>query len=255
MKSYWSQNGISIYHADNRDILPNIEKKSVDLFLTDLPFAHQTHEGARTLKKRDTEVSPTDNVLVDFNSITQGELLSYFNMMGPLAKNWVVSFLDWRHLHILEETPPEDLRFVRFGIWDKLKTGAPQYTGDRPGTGWEAMAFLHALGGRMKWNGGGRDSVFRYNIPRGDQRIGDHPTSKSPQMIGELLDLFSEVGDLVCDPFAGGGVVAYMCRLKGRSCISIELEERYCENLAKLLERTVPLFVEDKSFSQERMEI
>jgi site-specific DNA-methyltransferase (adenine-specific) len=57
---------------------------------------------------------------------------------------------EWRHASKFEEA---GLPLVRLGVWIK-PNGAPQFTGDRPGTGWEAVAILHRSG-KKKWNGGG----------------------------------------------------------------------------------------------------
>jgi len=199
IQPYYEKNGIEIYHAKWEEVSAQLQNKSVDLFLTDPPYAEQTHEGARTARKRNVITSPVDNILIDFEPFTVETLRGCFDEIGRVAKKWVISFLDYKHTVAFEEHPPDNLRFVRFGVLIKPDS-APQYSGDRPGMGWESLAFLHTKGGRMVWNGGGRSSVFTYNVPRGVNRIGDHPTAKPPGLIGELINLFSAPGDLIVDP-------------------------------------------------------
>ena len=129
----------------------------------------------------------------------------------------------------LEQEPPNGLRFVRFGIWDK-PNGAPQMSGDRPATGWEAIAFFHRAGGAMTWNGGGRRSVFRCNRETGSFT---HKTQKPLRLVKELVSLFSDEGDLLLDPFMGSGTTLRAAKDLGRKAIGIEIEERYCEIAAK----------------------
>ncbi len=38
------------------------------------------------------------------------------------------------------------------------------------------------------------------------------------------VDCFSHPGDIVFDPFAGGGTTAYVCRVLGRPCLAFELD-------------------------------
>lgn len=45
---YYDRDGITIWHADYRAILPAIPDASIGLVLTDPPYAEETHAGART---------------------------------------------------------------------------------------------------------------------------------------------------------------------------------------------------------------
>jgi DNA modification methylase len=50
---YYKDDACVIYHADNRDILPLIPDKSVDLVLTDPPYNGDLKYGAMTNDSRD----------------------------------------------------------------------------------------------------------------------------------------------------------------------------------------------------------
>lgn len=225
MTLYYQDNLVTLYHGDCREVLPSLGK--VDLVLTDPPFAEETHKGART--------GAADRVLVDFNSITSDQLLEYLSLCRQVCSRWIVSFLDWRHMLPLERQTAIDLELIRFGVWVK-PNGMPQYSGDRPATGWEGIAFLHPKGKKV-WNGGGRTSVFSYNF---EQHNREHPTQKPIGLILELLNLFSNTGDIVLDPFMGSGTSVYGAKELGRRAIGIEVEERYCELAARRCEVTQP---------------
>lgn len=227
-KPYYEHNGIAIFHADCRDILPQLEPGSVDLVLTDPPYGETTHQGARTGRG--------DIKLVNFNAITVETLTQLLEQLAITCRAWFVATMEWRHIAYLEQNPPIDWRFVRFGIWVK-PNGMPQYSGDRPATGWEGIVFLHKLGGRMYWNGRGRSSVFIENKVNTE-----HPTGKPLPLFSELTSLFSNPTDLILDPFMGSGTTLIAAQSLGRKSIGIEIEEKYCEIAVNRLQQ-LPLLL------------
>lgn len=245
---YYDKDGITLYCADNRDVA----WPETDLILTDPPYSDATHEGASTNPPKAT--TPDEMGVrrfltggnaalplgIDFDPLTLSDLDDCFARLAPLTRRWVVSFLDWRHTAHLEANPPGGLRFVRFGVWVK-PNGAPQFTGDRPGTGWESIAFLHKAGGRMVWNGGGKHGVYTCNTVHQDNRISDHPNAKPIPLLAELIKDFSDPGDLVFDPYAGSGAVLAAAKLTGRRAIGIERDERHCQALAFWLDNGRPM--------------
>jgi site-specific DNA-methyltransferase (adenine-specific) len=232
---YYDRAGITLYCAD----MLSVELPSADLVLTDPPYAEETHAGARTHAKEGAprivggkrHLIGNAETLLDFDSITEAELRAYFDRIGTAARAWVISFMDWRHIVKFEAHPPALLRFVRFGIWVK-PNGSPQFTGDRPGTGWEGVAHMHrADAGRMRWNGGGHHAVYTH--PKVN---GNHKTAKPIRLIAELIRLYSQRGDLILDPFCGGGVTLVVARLLGRRAVGIERDERHCAAAVQWLE-------------------
>jgi hypothetical protein len=60
-----------------------------------------------------------------------------------------------------------------------------------------------------------------------DQRFGDDWPGQIPaQLVGHTLFYFTQEGDLVFDPMAGGGVVADTCLAFNRKCWSFDLADR-----------------------------
>lgn len=233
MQPYYSDESVTLYHGDCRDVLPTLCDDSASLVLTDPPYASETHEGARS--NRGGVVGGT-NVL-DFGATDVDAIRTVLAEAGRVASRWTVATMDWRHVVSLENRPPEGLRFVRFGVWVK-PDAMPQISGDRPSQGWEAIAFMHRLGGRMRWNGGGRSSAFVCGVQRG----GVHPTQKPSSLVGELVRLCSDPGDVILDPYMGSGTTLRAAKDSGRKAIGIELEERYCEiAVRRLAQEVLPL--------------
>lgn len=59
--------------------------------------------------------------------------------------------------------------------------------------------------------------------------LGHHPTQKPLLLFEDLINTYSNQGDLVVDFFAGSGTSGVACQNLNRNCIMIEKEEEYCE--------------------------
>ena len=234
MRPYYEDGQITIYHGDCREVLPRLE--SVDHVVTDPPFSEDTHTGARSARHLGFSVGETDSSLITFQPLALDGLLEAFARIGEITQRWVISFIDWQHAAVLKNDPPVGLRFVRLGVWVK-PNGAPQFTGDRPAQGWEAVAFLHADDAPLRWNGGGARAVWTQAKVQGAASM--HPTQKPIALIEQILSQFTDLGDVVLDPFMGSGTTLRAAKNLGRKAIGIEIEERYCEIAVTRLAQTV----------------
>lgn len=131
------------------------------------------------------------------------------------------------------------LDYVRTGAWIKVGS-TPQFSGDRPATGFEAVTIAHPKG-RKRWNGGGHHAVWSHPIVL--NRSGNdprwHTTQKPLSLMDELVSLFSEPGETVLDAFGGSGTTAVSAARLGRRCIVIEQQEKHCESIVKRLSQQV----------------
>jgi site-specific DNA-methyltransferase (adenine-specific) len=143
-----------------------------------------------------------------------------------ILRRWLLIFCQlegvrpWR-----DACEPNFIVHRRTCIWVK-PDGAPQFTGDRPGTGYECIEVMHALGA-SRWNGGGRRGVFTYNCNSQTRTAGDHETQKPIDLMVELVRLFTDPGDLILDPFAGSGTTGVAAIRLGRRFIGWERDPKY----------------------------
>ena len=77
--------------------------------------------------------------------------------------------------------------------------------------------------------------VLEYAIETKDS-YNDHPTSKPLQLMCRLVSIFTNEDDLVLDPFGGSGTIAIACHRLNRRLVIIEMDEHYCEIIAKRLD-------------------
>lgn len=197
---------------------------SVDVVITDPPFEDEAHTKQRRVKRG----SVTENEALPFAAITHEQRTDVAFELARLARRWVLLFCQveasqkWAIAGV-----SAGLDYVRTMVWVK-PDGMPQYTGDRPGMGYESIVVLHRPG-RKRWNGGGRHGVFtgNKNAGRPPGEAAPHPTTKPLPLMRELVSLFSDPDELILDPFAGSGSTGVACRQLGRRFVGWELNRDY----------------------------
>lgn len=69
-----------------------------------------------------------------------------------------------------------------------------------------------------------------------------HPTQKPTELVQQLIEMFSEPGQLICDPFLGSGTTAVAAVNSGRHYIGYEIDPGYfqicCDRLDEVEEKT-----------------
>jgi DNA modification methylase len=240
MKPYYADKSVIVYHGDCLDVLATL--KAVDHIITDPPYARDVY-----VRMKDSDVMAEQAPKVhrigkggSIRAMAAGEighidgiLDAVATEIGRLARRWVIVYSDvestgrWR-----ESLEASGLRYVRTGAWVRPNS-MPQMSGDRPGVGFEPCTIAHAKG-RTRWNGGGAPAVWI--VPRTHQSDRpDHPCPKPEPLMVTQIAQFTDIGDLILDPFMGSGTTLVAAKRLGRRAIGIEREEKYCEIAAKRL--------------------
>lgn len=216
--------------ADCLQVLPTLPEKSIDHAIMDPPYEAEAHTLQRRVKREGgvMELEP-----LSFTPITEAGRLEAAKFAAIVARRWIVAFcqveaaMAWRQM--LEAG---GATYRRTGVWVK-PDAMPQFSGDRPGMGYESIVFAHAPG-RSRWNGGGRVGVFTHNKNSGGAH--DHETQKPLPLMIELVELFTDSGEAVLDPFAGSGTTGVACLRLGRRFLGIEKSEKYAALARERLE-------------------
>jgi DNA modification methylase len=70
-----------------------------------------------------------------------------------------------------------------------------------------------------------------------DEGFIDHPTPKPKTFLAETIEMFSDEGDIVLDPFIGSGSTALACIMTNRNYIGFEIEEKYVKLALERIEK------------------
>lgn len=227
----------TLYLGDCMDILPTLPK--VNAVITDPPYEAEAHtKGRRLLGKQESGERTVEYGALDFDLMSDELRLKSSSLAAELCSGWMLSFCQaeavslWREAH-----EAAGAKYKRAMVWLK-PDGAPQFTGDRPGMGYESIVASWCGAGRSKWNGGGRHGVFSHphresNSPK------QHMTQKPSTLMRELVDLFTDHGNTILDPFMGSGTTGVAAIQLGRKFIGIEREPKYFDIACRRIEQAV----------------
>lgn len=247
---YYQDDAVTLYHGDYRDVLPHLEQ--ADHVICDPPYSEKTHTNVRSRRMGANDrggrygADLRRQVDLGFEHITPDDMGFLAGEFARLAKRWVLVFSDVESDHLWRaQLVGAGLDYVRTGAWIK-RGSTPQFSGDRPATGFEAITIAHQPG-RKRWNGGGKHGLWDVpivlNRARAEKSERVHPTQKPEVLMRHLVVDFTDPGELILDATAGAGATGVAAKSEGRRAVLIEQDEAHCESAARRIEASpVPLF-------------
>lgn len=215
--------------GDCLEVLPTIGR--VSHVISDPPYEDDAHRADRLITGRNR---PIIAEAFTFGSIeaTRNEVAA---KAISICDGWFIAFCmaegvrAWR-----DSIEAAGAKYKRSMIWIK-PDAMPQFNGQGPSVGFEAMVSAWCGHGYSSWNGGGRVGTFYHNKNSGGKH--EHPAQKPLPLMRELITLFSNPGELILDPFMGSGTTGYACIETGRQFIGIEKDPKYfdlaCKRMAE----------------------
>lgn len=222
----------TLYLGNCLDIIPTLP--TVQAVISDPPYEAEAHTKGRRLatfgqdggRRRSIENRP-----IDFAQMTPGLRKQVARACQEKCTGWGLYFSQIESVYLWRRVlTAAGAKYKRAGIWRK-PDGAPQFTGDRPGMGFESVVCVWHGEGRSKWNGGGKHGVWEFTKhDRGHGHGGlrnQHPTQKPVFLMEALVRDFTSPGEIILDPFMGSGSTGVACANMGREFIGIEINESY----------------------------
>jgi len=219
VKPYYEDGSVTIYNGDSRELLEEMSE-CPDTVITDPPYSsggfQEAGKAAGSVGTRGSEAVLLDNLSTRGYERLMREILKHCR-----SANELYMFTDWRMWTNTADSIEAAGWCVRSMIvWDK----------GRPGMGrpWRNQHELIAFGLRSSSG----ITAFQGNVINCD-RVGNvnHPTEKPVDLIATLIQ--QSEGQLILDPFMGGGSTLLAAKRLGRRAVGIEASETHCETAAQ----------------------
>ena len=193
---------------------------SVDHTITDTPYSEYVHEVGAPRQYHANAKYRDEKHNFKFDHFSAEDRAVFCELAVRITRGWILAFTDietsgaWVHDLVAAGAKRRTTL-----IWTK-RNAAPKFTGDGAANASEAIVSAWAGTGRSEWNAGGSYGHYHFSVDQRDRR---HKTQKPLPLMRQLIIDFTLPGDLILDPFAGGGSTLIAAKQLHRNYIGYEL--------------------------------
>jgi DNA modification methylase len=228
---YYQDQWVSIYHGDTLRVLESLPPNPITAIATDPPYSSGNLPESMKQKagprlrgwQWQDKVMETDQLsTLGFIWLMRSTLVEARARMVDGGS--LLAFIDWRNWgNLVGAVESAGFRVNNMVVWDKKLIGM--------GNGFRNQHELVLYGSIGTPRVVARDVPNVLSVKREANDF--HQSPKPVALMEKMLRVVSEPGDLILDPFMGGGATLVAARDSGRRAIGIEIEERYCEITAE----------------------
>lgn len=217
---------LTLYHADNLAVLPQLEPKSIDAVVSDPPYGFgrpgsegfQTHTAKRGTLKGIGDYSWNRELPLEWIPLAAKALRP-----GAAMIAWtdaVRSETVWNAFRDAGVNPLRKLYWWKYSAPPNFRKNWPSHI--------EEAVFGRVDGKVLAWDYKEAASpVIRHPAQPDDDRI--HPMQKPTEVMRRCIAPVTRPGHVVLDPFAGSGTTGVAALRMGRRFIGIERDPVYFE--------------------------
>lgn len=248
MKPYYEHAGITIYHGDCREVLPYLS--GVNLTFTSAPYNQMASlmnepsgswaqsSGGRGFVEKWQKFGYQDDLEECAYQQMQNDIAAMIAECSVGNASFFYNHqLRWRDsalLHPVQWFHPIGWSLRQEIIW--FRNGGMMMNA-RMFCRFEERILWFIKGESWKWNQHATSWGSVWQIPIEQNK--EHPVGYPEELPSRAIAAVTDHGDLVLDPFVGGGTTLRAAKDLGRRAIGIEIEEKYCEIAARRLSQEV----------------
>ena len=218
MTPYWQDDTCTLYLGDCREVT---EWLTADVLVTDPPYGRgykPRRDGRRGI------VHNPDTIAGDEDTTARDDALdAWGNRLGVVFGSLMLAPAPGTKKVLIYRKPPDSGAHGSIGGF-RHDTEAVYLTGPWP-AGFGGCSSILTTGARSQGNPSA--CAARYG----------HPHAKPVDVMETLITGCPE--GVIADPFAGSGSTLVAARNQGRRAIGVEIDERYCEAVARRLNQGV----------------
>ena len=211
---------------DYRHFLRRLPLGSVDLVLTDPPYAISRKTGFKALGPNSVErfAVSMDFGAWDAQPIDLQALSSQaYRVLRP-SGTAIVFYDVWKITHLADAMTQAGFKQLRLVEWVKTNP-VPLNAKINYLTNAREIAVLGVKGGKPTFHSDYDKGIYEFPIPNNGKRI--HPTQKPFGLFAALINKHSNQGDFVVDPFLGSGTTAAAAALHQRRFAGCDMDPVY----------------------------
>jgi len=238
---------INLYNGDCIEILKNVEESSVDLILTDPPYnlGNFMRDRQTNLKKMRSNFFGSagwDDLEYDEWILHMEDFLKEASRVLSDGSSMIIFMSIIKVESIIKIAEKYGFYYKTTGIWHKLNP-MPRNMNLHFVNSTESWIYFTYKSKTGKFNNDGKmihDFIETAATSASEKRHGKHPTQKPVQLMEHFIQVLSDKGDMVLDPFMGSGSVGVAAKKLNRSFIGVELSEEYFLISGSRIEEVTP---------------
>ena len=235
----------NLYHGDCLELMKEIDDKSIDMILCDLPYG-------TTACKWDV-IIPLEPLWEQYHRIIKDRGAIVLTASQPFTSALVMSNIkNFKYCWVWDKKIPSGMSYARFqpmrqhediAVFSKSKTiyNPQMVKRDKPIKGGgmtkgETTNNHNLIALKKTYNYKNPTTLLQFDKIR---KGSIHPTQKPVALFEYLIKTYTNEGDLVLDNCIGSGTTAVACINTGRNYIGIEKEQQYIDIANKRIEELI----------------
>lgn len=225
---------IELFNESCFEYLKTVKSDSVDLVLIDPPYEISKPTGFASGGGVERFAVSMDFGAWDKNFSGLDVVVNEAYRVLKKGGTFICFYDLWKITALRELMDVANFKQLRFLEWVKTNP-VPINSKINYLTGAREIALLGVKGGKPTFNSQYHNGIYEYPIYHDKERF--HPTQKPVKLISELIEIHSNVGDVVLDCFSGSGTTALASMQTKRNFKGCELDKEYHSKSIKRLNK------------------